>query len=386
MERFMKNQFGWRGGFLVSGFLVAGMAQAGPAAYEVGLIKVTVLGTLGGGDSSAYDVNNRGVIVGYSKNPHLERRAVRWQGGVIRDLGVPASSYRSIARGINDHGEIVGLYGDPDEFNYQAFYWSAGTGVITLNRSLYPDKPFDSSYVGMARAINDSGVIVGSVEASGLDGDVPYKRCYRSLPVRWETAYAMPKILHCSEAGDGPNSASGINREGTIAGYEYNGTSADNGFRWKNGATTHVPAPLFGTNPRMAGISDAGVLVGSADMTDTTTIAIRWSGTGGSEWLGTLPGGNTSRGTDVNSQGFITGTSQMLIQGGASPDEIQDRAFLFHSDFGMVALPVPPDMPALTTSCDGNALNDRVKTSGILYVVGRCGPRAIKWTVQVRMN
>jgi len=25
-----------------------------------------------------------------------------------------------------------------------------------------------------------------------------------------------------------------------------------------------------------------------------------------------------------------------------------------------------------------------VKTSGIIYVVGHCGPRAIKWTVQVR--
>jgi len=382
----MTNQLGRRAGSLAMGFCFAAMAQAAPATYRVGLIKMTLLGSLGGGASSAYDVNNHGVIVGYSKDTHLARRAVRWQGGIVHDLGTRAGTYHSVARGINDNDEIVGLYGDPDEFNYQAFYWSAGTGVITLSRSLYPRKPFDSSYVGLARAINNAGVIVGSVEASGLDGDVPFERCYRSLPVRWENAYAKPRILHCSEAGDGPNSAAAIDSAGSITGYEYNGESPDNGFLWTNGVTTHVPAPLLGTNPRLVAISDAGVVVGSADMTGTRMMAIRWTGSGGSEWLGTLPGGETSRAADVNGQGFITGTSQMLIAGGTWPDEIQDRAFLFHSDFGMVALPVPPDMPGPWTSCEGNALNDRVKTSGVLYVVGRCGSRAIKWTVQVRMN
>jgi len=372
----------WRAGILVTGFLLAGMAQGASATYKVGLVKMTTLATLGGGDDNAFDVNNHGVIVGYSKNPNLARRAVRWQGGLINDLGIPSSSYRSIARGLNDNGEIVGLYGDPDEYSYQAFYWSAGTGVITLNRSLYPGQPFDAFYVGMARAINASGVIVGSIEASGVDGLVPYKRCYRSLPIRWDNPYATPKILHCSEAGDGPNSASAINSDAVIAGYEYNGASPDNGFRWKNGVTTHVPAPALGSNPRLAGLNDTGVLVGSANMLSTATIAIRWAGTGGSEWLGTLTGGNNSRAVDVNAQGFITGTSEMAIEGESAV--IQNRAFLFHPDFGMVALPVPAGMDPQWTSCDGNALNDRVKTSGIILVVGHCGPRAIKWTVKVR--
>lgn len=382
----MKARSGRRVGILVAGFLVAGMAQGATPKYAVGIVKITTLATLGSLDDNAFDVNNHGVIVGYSKNTSFSRRAVRWQGGLIHDLGTPASSYRSIARGINDNGEIVGHYGDPDEFNYQAFYWSAGTGVITLNRSLYPAKSFDSSYVGMARGINDSGVIVGSIEASALDGDVPYKRCYRSLPVRWDNAFAKPQILHCPDAGDGPNSAAAINRAGSIAGYDFNGASPDRGFRWTNGVTTQVPAPALGSNPRMAGINDAGVVVGSADMLGTASIAVRWSGSGGSEWLGTLAGGNNSRAADVNAQGFITGTSEMLVKGGASGDAMQNRAFLFHSDFGMVALPVPPDMDALWTSCDGNGLNDRVKSTGILYVVGHCGPRAIKWTVQVRPN
>jgi probable HAF family extracellular repeat protein len=376
----MTARYGSRVGFLVTGILFAGMAQAAAPTYRVGLIKMTDLGHLGGGESNAFDVNNRGGIVGYSKAPNLARRAVRWQSGVLMDLGTPASSGRSIARGINDRGDIVGLYGDPDEFNYQAFYWSAGTGVVTLNRSLYPGEPFDSSYVGIARAINNNGVIVGSIEASGLDQDVPFERCYRSLPVRWTSPSAVPQILHCPAAGDGPNVASDINNASAIAGYEFNGADADQGFAWRTGVTKYVPAPALGSNPRTAGINDAGMLVGSADMLGTTTIAIRWTGAGGSEWLGTLPGGNQSRATEVNDQGFITGTSEMLIDG----EVILDRAFLFHPDFGMVALPVPPDMPPTATSCDGNALNNRTKSTGILYVVGRCGPRAIKWTVQVR--
>ena len=379
----MMTRSGWRVGILVTGFLFAGMAQGASATFKLGLVKMVALPTLGGIDDNAFDINNHGVIVGYSKNANLARRAVRWQGGLIDDLGIPASSYRSIARGINDNGEIVGLYGDPDEYHYQAFYWSAGTGAITLNRSLYPGTSFDQFYVGMARAINGGGVIVGSIEASGVDGLVPYKRCYRSLPIRWDNPYATPKILHCSEVGDGPNSASAINSMAVIAGYEYNGASPDNGFRWKNGVTTHVPAPVLGSNPRLASLNDAGMFVGSADMLGATTVAIRWTGTSGSEWLGTLAGGNNSRAADVNAQGFVTGTSEMLIEGPV-PDQIQNRAFLFHPDFGMVALPVPPGMDPQWTSCDGNALDDREKTGGILHVVGRCGPRAIKWTIKVR--
>lgn len=383
----MDTRNGWRAGIVVMGLLFAALAHAATPKYYVGpIIKMTDLGTLGGGEASAYDINNRGVIVGYSKNPQLVRRAFRWQNGVMTDIGTPASSGRSIARGINDRGEVVGLYGDPDEYSYQAFYWSAATGVVTLNRSLYPNRTFNSKYVGIARAINDQGVIVGSIEASGLDQSVPYKPCYRSLPVRWDNPFAKPHILLCADAGDGPNSGSDINASGWIAGYEYNGASADNGFVWKNGATTHVPAPLFGQNPRGVGINDAGLLVGSADMLGTTTIAMRWTGSGGSEWLGTLPGGEASRATAVNEQGFITGTAEMTLVDDASDEVIQDRAFLFHPDFGMIALPVPSDMVAAYTSCDGNSLDDRAKTTGAIHVVGRCGPRAMKWTVQVRAN
>jgi hypothetical protein len=40
-------------------------------------------------------------------------------------------------------------------------------------------------------------------------------------------------------------------------------------------------------------------------------------------------------------------------------------------------------MTPTTTTCDGNSLNNRVASSGVIEVVGRCGSRAIRWTVTV---
>ena len=375
----MKTRFRTRLGVLALGFLSISMAQGATSLFYVDRVKVTDLGTLGGVEANALDINNRGVIVGYSKDTTMTRRAFRWSGGVMTDLGTPTFSARAIAQGINDRDEIVGFYGDPDEFNYQAFYWSAGTGVVTLNRSLYPSEPFDSSYIATAKAINNQGVIVGKIEASGTDHDVPFEPCYRSLPVRWTSKIAMPQILHCTDSGDGPNGASDINGAGWAVGYEYNGSDPDNGFLWKSGVTTHIPSPLFGNQPRGAGINEAGMTVGSASFFGSTPIAMRWSGSGASEWLGTLSGGSRSGASEVNDQGFVSGTSEMLISGST----VKDRAFLWHPDFGMFALPLPAGMTPTSTTCDGNALNNRVATSGIIEVVGRCGSRAIRWTVTV---
>jgi probable HAF family extracellular repeat protein len=375
----MKTRFRIRLGILALGLLSASLAQG--ATYYVASVSTTDLGNLGGPEASALDINNRGVIVGYSKNPAMTRRAFRWQGGVMTDIGTPTSSARSIASGINDYDEIVGQYGDPDEFNWQAFYWSPGTGVITLNRSLYPSQPFDSSYVAIARAINNKGVIVGTVEAAGLDHDVPVLPCFRALPVVWGSAYAKPKILHCPEGTDGVNSGSDINDSNWITGYELPFSGADNGFVWKSGTTTHAVAPIFGSHPRAFGINESGVVVGTADLFGTTREAFRWNGAGTSQWLGVLSGGSTSEAAEVNDQGFVTGTSDAFVEGGG-PSAVKDRAYLWHADFGMFALPVPAGMTPVSTSCDGSSLNN-LKTTGLIQVVGHCGTHAIRWNVLV---
>ena len=105
----------WSIRHLCSFVLMACAAQfAQAASYVVDSVSVKDLGTLGGEDSWAFDINNRGQIVGFAQDATMKRLAVRWSSsGVISDFGMPDSSAFSYAEGINDHGEIVGRFGDP---------------------------------------------------------------------------------------------------------------------------------------------------------------------------------------------------------------------------------------------------------------------------------
>jgi len=58
-------------------------AQAPPAG-----VTITDLGTLGGGSSVAYGINNHGQVVGESDTVDGNTHAFLWQNGSMTDLGV----------------------------------------------------------------------------------------------------------------------------------------------------------------------------------------------------------------------------------------------------------------------------------------------------------
>jgi probable HAF family extracellular repeat protein len=72
--------------------------------------------------SAAYDINDAGVVVGYSTLLSGAERAVRWQNGTKKNLGTLGGK-NSQATGINDAGVIVGWSdtrsGDTHAFVYQ---------------------------------------------------------------------------------------------------------------------------------------------------------------------------------------------------------------------------------------------------------------------------
>jgi probable HAF family extracellular repeat protein len=103
-------------------------------------------GLAAGGDSAAYDINNRGQIVGFS-GVH----AALWENRGVKDLGTLPGSTASRAYGINERSEVVGS--SDVAFYPHAALWSQGTAT---DLGMLP-----GGTQSEARAINAHGKIVG---------------------------------------------------------------------------------------------------------------------------------------------------------------------------------------------------------------------------------
>jgi len=118
---------------------------------------MTDLGTLpGGGFSQAVAVNGSGVAVGVAdENTSLQRQprrhAVLWRGGHIQDLGILPGGRASSALAVNEEGQAAGYSETLD--GYHAALWADGKieDLGTLG-----NEP------SIARGLNDHGEVVGA--------------------------------------------------------------------------------------------------------------------------------------------------------------------------------------------------------------------------------
>lgn len=122
------------------------------------------LGTLGGGYSTANDVNDAGEVVGWASGDQ-GRFPFRWRGrGEIERLETPAVNGEGSANGINARGDIVGGFELPERPGKRRAF------LCRANRS-----PQHLGTLGgtesEAGKINDSGVFVGH---SDLRGDAEH--------------------------------------------------------------------------------------------------------------------------------------------------------------------------------------------------------------------
>jgi probable HAF family extracellular repeat protein len=121
---------------------------------------------------NAFDVTNKGLIVGYSYGASGQE-AVRWVDGQVQGLGdFPGGLYESAAFAANERGQIVGvghLEGDGSDLNgdgepdpiARAFLWSDEKGMIDLGA-------LGEDHHSVAYDITDDGMVVGySVKRPG---------------------------------------------------------------------------------------------------------------------------------------------------------------------------------------------------------------------------
>src|SRR5439155_1745606 len=112
---------------------------------------MTDLGTLGGPDSYAYGLNNRGDVVGWTTGASGRPRAFLWSNGSMSDIGTLGGDAAE-AWDINDAGQIVG---DSEAFGLShAFLWQDGT--MTDLGTLGGIRGFSGAY-----GINEAGQVVG---------------------------------------------------------------------------------------------------------------------------------------------------------------------------------------------------------------------------------
>lgn len=120
------------------------------------------LGTLGGSNSEAVSLNDRGQVVGraYVQDTPLVRHGFLWEKGRMTDLGTVGACPRGTARSINRRGQIVGGLLCPDNSGdltlFTAFYVEQGKSMVDLNTLV--DPPSDV-YLDDAVFINERGEI-----------------------------------------------------------------------------------------------------------------------------------------------------------------------------------------------------------------------------------
>jgi probable HAF family extracellular repeat protein len=246
--------------------------------------KIHDLGTLGGTASFAATLNGRGQVVGEALNDvpdplsilgsgdgttFTQTRAFLWQNGKMTDLGTLGGP-DSWAMFVNDRGQIAGASYtsdviDPETMSPQInpFLWENGK-MRDLGNLGGNNGPLGAP--GIVNALNNRGQVVGNMELLGDQSVHPFL---------WDGE----KLSDLGSFGGTFSTATGINDAGDVVGYSYfSGNPVKHAVLWRNGVMTDLGTVPGDPCSFASNINSKGQIVGGSqnDECDPFTHAVLW--------------------------------------------------------------------------------------------------------------
>jgi probable HAF family extracellular repeat protein len=268
------------------------------------------LGTLGGNESVAFGLNNRGQAVGFALNTTpdsytnviafgaTQAHAFLWQNGTMQDLGTLGGP-DSIAYAANERGQVAGA-------SFTNSTPNPTTGFPTLDPFLWENGTMlDLGTLGgtscLTSTLNNKGQVVGY---SNLAGDST------SHPFLWDKKKGL---IDLGTFGGSNGGANWLNDAGEVVGQADLPVSGHDAFLWKNGKLTDLGN--LGATSAAEGINSSGQIVGGSRIDSATVHAFLWENGGPMVDLNSLvPPGSSLTLTEawsINDRGEIAGWGQL---------------------------------------------------------------------------
>ncbi len=325
---------------------------------------LTDLGTLAGGHGSfAIWTNDRGQVVGLSDNGKIDPvlggpqgRGVLWESdGSIVNLGTIGGA-QSLAVDINQPGQIVGVAANKIADPFSIFGWSTQTRAVLWQNGKLRDLGTLGGTDAATAMINDRGQIAGFSYTSSD----PTSNCFPfDIPVPLATGaflWERGKMLNLGGFGGTCTFAGTINNHGEIIGQSnLPGDETAHPFLWSHGVMKDL-GTLGGTFGVATWLNDSGEVAGGATTAGEEEFHAFFWNDGAMTDLGTVKDDTCSVAHFMNSKGQISGTS------GDCAGEV--HGFLWQPGGSMIDLNdfVPPGSDLTIT--DGETINDRGEIAG----------------------
>lgn len=339
-----------------SAIMAAQQAPSNATRYTV-----TDLGALPGGPfSQATFINNRDLVSGLSMTADGTQHAVLWYHGGIADIGTAGlGGPNSGAFGVNERGQIDGQAEnstlDPNNENFCDYFTGLECRPFIWQHGTMSALPLLGGNNGTVANINNQGQVAGVAENGVVDPLCPPSIAVNGTgpqvldfkPVIWGPGKDQVRELRLLR-GDSVGMALWINDKGEAVGMS--GSCANtilppfaagpHAVLWKKDGSVHDLGNLGGSaNPGVLGVGNVAFVInnrsqvtGASALPDGVNIhAFLWTSSAGMQDLGTLSGDNMSAGLGMNNLGDVAGASI------AGPDPLSGapKAVVWHN--GVIA-------------------------------------------------